>query len=161
MRKINSKKGDLMSQLLMGLIIIMVVTFLLISVITKFIDNSRFEAEFISRDLSLLIDTIYASPNDITIRYPQKTESFSYEFSSDGKISIIKDELIFISKYFSPSKDILFVNKTLHPVLDVKKEDGTTIFSFESKDKGFVPLKFSKKNNIIEPSQAVNIFGND
>ncbi|MBT3463802.1 hypothetical protein HOD20_10175 [archaeon] len=160
MLKINSKKGqeDLTRQLLVDLIIILVLVIVLINAIGKYIDSSRFEAKFIAKDMAFMIDSIYASPSDITIRYPQKTEEFTYEFFDDGKVSVLKDGTYLATEYFTPQKGIKFINKTLKPQIESKEKNNVNIFNFDGKKMGFVPLKFEKKGNIIEISQAINIY---
>ena len=163
MLKIKSKKGqeDLTRQLLIDLIVILVLIVILINAIGKYIDSSRFEAKFIARDLALTIDSIYASPYDITLRYPQKTEAFTYEFSDDGKISIIKEGTYLATEYFTPQKGIRFINKTFHLDVETKEKVNVNIFNFQKKEMGFVPLKFEKKGNTIEISQAISIYSDE
>jgi hypothetical protein len=155
----NKKADNLLPELIVGIIITLSVSIMIIAIVTRFVHSSRFEATFLSRDVALLVDSLYAAPNDISIRYPQKTEQFTFIFNDKGRVSIQKDGQILATEYFTTSKNIKFINKTLEPIIEIEDEEDKTLIVLNPENpQGYVPLKFTKKGDVIEPSQAINIF---
>lgn len=44
------------------------------------VKDTRFEKEFLARDISLLTDVVYSAPYDLVVEYSSDNPKFSYEF---------------------------------------------------------------------------------
>ena len=71
LKKRFNKKGD--TSLLVYVIIVLLIVILIATSLWVYIDdlakNKKFEREFLARDISLLVTSIYASPNKVLVGY--------------------------------------------------------------------------------------------
>jgi len=65
----------------------LVLTVILFFLLTTFVDNvgesTTFEKNFLARDVSLLLDSLYTAPSNVKIDYPQDTFWFDFKFEEN------------------------------------------------------------------------------
>ena len=126
-----SKKAqiDLPVATLIELIILAVLFSLFFTLVYKETVSTKFDKMFLARDSAMFIDTLYASPNKIIVKYPQKTRGYNFKFQ-EGKVVVYEpDETIKLSEEFPFSEDkaLKFDYKTI-PDDEDKKEDAIIVF---------------------------------
>jgi len=147
---------------LIDLIVSVAVFFMLLAYVDQIGESLTFERDFLSKDIALLIDSMYASPSSLTLKYPQNTFWFSYKFEDNtvevsergllekkSQSEFIKDKnLGFTEKTISPKKEFedkrSFIEKYLSPF---------TIFSVykpELPEGASVNLYFLKNNKELD-----------
>lgn len=91
----RGRKGDTDSAMFIIIFDLMMLGFLLLGLLTyvnSIEDNTHFDKKFISRDVALLVDTIYASPNDISCQYDSAQRPISdFDISFDNKRAIVTE----------------------------------------------------------------------
>jgi hypothetical protein len=102
------------------LILAFIVALALFNFITDIAEQTIFEKNYLVRDLSLLINTLYAAPGEVVYNYTEDVSKFTLDFTV-SKITIYQkgredeeddsDETIFY--LFSENKNIPFEYKTL------------------------------------------------
>ena len=100
-------------------ILILIVVAMMATIISRETSSTKFEKRFLAQDIAMFIDTLYASPNDLVVRYPQ---DFDYNIVFDmGKVTVY-EESVSDGEYFSFTEDpnIEFQYKTV--------SDNTLIF---------------------------------
>ncbi len=103
--------------------------------------STWFEKRYLAKDIALSVDTLYASPYDITIAYPHETFSFSYRFSKNS-VTVFDRlwddtlEATGITSSFSEEKDVSFFYRDLVAPAGLSR----------------VPLVFEKKEKTISPA---------
>ena len=152
----NNKRGILEEPLwfLIDLIIISIVFYYSASYVDQITSTTIFEKIFLSKDIALLIDSLYASPEEIELQYPQNTLWFGYGFDHN-KVSVFEKKL-FITKresYFMEDKNMGFTPVTLSPEKEIEDK------SFINKYFSSVTV-FSRKTPPLEEGAYVNIFLN-
>jgi len=114
----NKKGSEEMSMAtLIEVILILVITALMTLVISREISSDKFEKLYLSQDMAMFIDTIYASPNNLVVSYPQRTEEFSFDFDH-SEVTVFKEsEGTALGQKFSFTEEsaTIFEYKTLHP----------------------------------------------
>lgn len=136
------------------IILVAVIVFALLSFVNDVAKQTIFEKNYLARDLALLINTIYASPGEITYSYKENTNDFTFNFH-DNKVEVYKDEeseqKIFY--LFAQNKKIPFGGKTLRP-----KQKGTEIDFYKSEQSLAVGKKEDmQKSSSLPPEALTNI----
>ena len=121
--KFLNKKGTLalrQSLIHLGMLALLaVVAYFLISYVDSIRQNSDFEMLFLSRDVALLSNTLYAAPGDVEyVYYSDRLSLYNLEFKPLSTIDdkpIIKVEYEGISKSYpypkiSPDKDLFLIS---------------------------------------------------
>ena len=115
------------------LIVALIVAVALLSFVTDVAEGTIFEKNYIARDLSLLVDTIYTAPGDVEYTYVENTNRFIVDFS-ESKIKVLNNE-----KENTPETFYLFGENKKIPVSYTKIS--------------FLPLnhniKFTKSSNLL------------
>jgi hypothetical protein len=151
MKKASVK--DLMRTII-GMIILLIVIALLFLKAYKEGQDTKYDKLFLAKDIAMFVDSIYASPNELVIKYPQNTYDYSYKFE-ESKITVFKkseSEILGQSYIFSEEKNIKFEYKTINTSTE-ESEDELIINSEE----GNVPLIFVKNSNEIIPTSKMHI----
>jgi len=89
-----NKKGvisDMVLKVILDLFVILFFATILILYIYDSANDTRFEKEFIARDLALLTDVIYSSPYDLIVSYSSDKPEFSYEFKN-YRVDVYEEE---------------------------------------------------------------------
>ncbi|MBN1501914.1 hypothetical protein JW930_00080 [Candidatus Woesearchaeota archaeon] len=157
-----SKRGSMTLWTLVDLFMLAVIVLAFLFQIWLISQSTLFERRFLARDMALLIDTVYASPNNLDIRYPQNTLWFSLLFEN-SKVSVTdkrKEDLpLSASYYFTEDTSINFVYKQLDPIAMVQDEFPSVIIQGgegQIQDL-FVPLVISRRNSYIEPQIKIAV----
>ncbi|MBN2421880.1 hypothetical protein JXB41_01520 [Candidatus Woesearchaeota archaeon] len=141
------------------LLVIVIAFFFEIYTISK---NTWFEKRFLAKDIAMMVDTVYASPADVVVVYPQNTLWFSFKFEKN-KITVFdrlqekKVSFSGITQYFTEDNKLEFVYKDLNPIVELNKNGEITIRDEELNKNMFVPMVFKKSENKIEPVIALSI----
>jgi hypothetical protein len=117
-------------------------------------NNDQFFKRFSSKNVALLIDTLYTTPYPIKMYYDEKTLSYSYQFEenhvyllSPGESENSENKIGYI---FIEDKNKKFDYKTISPSLSVNQN----IISVG--DNGaYIPLAFIANKDFIKPLSAV------
>jgi hypothetical protein len=146
------------------ILILLVILSLIISYIGKVGENTTFQKRFIAKDMSLLIDTLYASPGNIYVEYPHTTLWFGISFKKNTLevfekptesqktkeiAHFLEDTNLRITKQvFSPLEDYKekksFVRKYL-PVFELFKKN-----KYDLSEKQTLSIRFFKTQNQIK-----------
>lgn len=152
------KKGALENILffLIDLIVVVIVFFLMMGYVDKVVESTTFEKNFLARDTALLIDTLYVSPGNIVVDYPQDTFWFNFNFEKN-KVEVYEDSLLLIKKpssYFIEDRNMEFVYKEIKP--EKKVEDKKSFI-----EKYFSPLSYfyTSKPKLEEGTFVKLVFG--
>jgi len=161
---------------LIDLIVSIVVFIMLLTYVDQVGESLTFERDFISKDIALLIDSVYASPSSLSLKYPQNTFWFSYKFE-DNQVSVIERGLLekkarnefitdknlrFTEQTFSPGKEFVdkrsFIEKyfspsTLFSTYKPELPKGTSISLYFLKDKK--KLDINKEELLLKPNKPV------
>lgn len=100
MAKRFGKKGDIRSILwvIMELCLVMVI-FLAFSVkLSDFKNNLLFDKIYLSKDIGLMADTVYASPGDLSYVYSGRVKNYSVSFDG-GVVSVFKEQIVDPQKF--------------------------------------------------------------
>ncbi|TKJ17374.1 hypothetical protein CEE44_02465 [Candidatus Woesearchaeota archaeon B3_Woes] len=89
-----------------------VVGLLLFSMISTMKDKTDFDKQFLSTDLSLIIDTIQSMPGTVFLKYAQDTKNFSFQFN-DNVVNVYEKDKLPLSSYFIDDKNSPLLLKTL------------------------------------------------
>jgi len=82
-KKRLNKKGEISDMVLKVILDLMVVLFfatILSIYIHDSVKDTRFEKQFLARDISLLTNVVYSAPYDLVVSYSSDKPEFSYEF---------------------------------------------------------------------------------
>ena len=119
MKLYRSKKGDLVSIMMdpvfHTVLALGLVGFLLFSIIATMKDRTDFDEQFLSTDLSLIIDTIHGMPGTVFLEYNKDTKNFSIQFS-DNVVNVYKKDKLPLSSYFIDDRNAPLLLKTLENV---------------------------------------------
>ena len=147
----NKKGSEILTVgTLTEVVLLTIVVALLYLVVAREISGTKFEKMYLAKDMAMFIDTLYASPNDIMVRYPQPTQDFAFKFE-EGKVTVyIESEGTFLGRDHSFIED---------PNIEFKY---TTIKPSDAQDLGIegnAPIIFSKTDTEIRP--FLGIFTDD
>jgi len=95
----------------------MIVTIAIFTFINDVAEQTIFEKNFLVRDISLVINTLYAAPGEVSYNYIEDTGEFTLEFTKN-KITIYKEKEksnTNIFYLFSENKNKPFNHKILNP----------------------------------------------
>jgi hypothetical protein len=147
------KKGqiDLPVATLIEIIIVAVFVTLMFIRAAKEIDSHKFEKRYLAKDMSIFIDTLYASPNPLFIKYPQNTQDYSFVFKESKTIVLWQkeSELLGESYYFSEDPNLEFGYKSI-----LYNPEGSAIVE-EGKEIQGIPILFQKTDKKIVPIQGI------
>ena len=119
----TSKKATIFEKpiwFLIDLVISIVVFIMLLSYVDRVGESLTFERDYLAKDISLLIESIYASPSSLVLKYPQNTFWFDYKFE-DNKVTVSEKGLGKKSPYeFISDKNMDFEEKTISPKKEFK-----------------------------------------
>ena len=123
-RSLFKNKNAIISDVLfftIDLVITVLVFFLLANGIDNFTESLAFEKGFLARDIAILTDTIYASPGNVVVDYPQNTFWFSFKFDAN-QIQVFEKESDFIkhSYYFMEDLNLDFGHKIIKPKKEIE-----------------------------------------
>ncbi len=139
--------------LLMDLLVAILVFFLLMYYVNNVGESLTFEREFLSKDIALLIESLYASPGDVSLKYPQNTFWFSYKFE-DNAVSVVERGLLEKKaiEWFISDKNLGFEEKTISP--EKKFEDKKSFL-----EKHFSPVSwFSVSRPELPEGTSVSLY---
>ncbi|MBW2977600.1 hypothetical protein KY331_02025 [Candidatus Woesearchaeota archaeon] len=68
---------------MIDLVFVVVLFFLLTTFIDNVGESTTFEKNFLARDVSLLLDSLYTAPSNVEINYPQDTFWFDFRFEEN------------------------------------------------------------------------------
>ncbi|MBD3203998.1 hypothetical protein GF327_06870 [Candidatus Woesearchaeota archaeon] len=145
---------DLTIGTLMGLLVLLFVVILMLFRGQKESLNTKFDKRFLSMDLSMFIDTIYSSPNDLIVKYPQKTYDYSYRFEK-SRITVYKNKegiKLGESFPFTEQKDIEFIYTTVD-INYAQDNNEITVGGDEGSDN--IPLVFEKTKHALLPTSKI------
>jgi hypothetical protein len=150
MKLLKNKKGDdfLITATTVEFILIIIIVGLIILIIAREQQNDKFEKLFLAKDVGMFVDSLYASPNSVLVKYPQEAKGYSYKMES-GKITVYKESqtLAYGESYpFSEQTSILFMPKDI-TLTDQSGED--------SVDE--IPIIFRKTKTKIVPIPGIII----
>lgn len=102
--------------LLIDLVVSIAVFIILMNYVNNVGESLTFERKFLSKDIALLIESLYASPGSVSLKYPQNTFWFSYKFE-DNAVSVIERGLLEkkAKEWFISDKNLGFEEKTISP----------------------------------------------
>lgn len=151
----HNKRGILEKPLwfLIDLIITVIVIYYSATYVDQITSTTVFEKNFLSKDIALLIDSLYSSPGEVLLKYPQKTLWFSYEFDHN-RVKVFEEKLFASSQesYFIEDKNLKFSPVTLSPQKEIENK------------KSFIDKYFSSANIFsirtpdLEPGTYTDIF---
>jgi hypothetical protein len=140
-------QGDLFLGTIIEYILLAVLVALMLMKIEQETSSHRFDKMFLSKDIGLFVDALYASPNDLVVKYPQKTYDYSFIFE-DSKISVYwkKEGAILAESYpFTEDTHLKFRYKTI----ENKPE------SIQTESDSGVPIIFIKTKKEVTPFPGV------
>jgi hypothetical protein len=138
---------------LIDLLIAVIVFLMLLSYVDQLGESLTFERDFLAKDIALLVDTLYASPGSLTLKYPQNTFWFGYQLK-DNEVQVIEKGLISKKSYGQFTKDtkLDLQSKELFP--EKEFEDKRTFI-----EKFFSPsTMFSTYKPDLPQGTSVNLF---
>lgn len=119
------------------LLVVFIVGLALFEFVSSESAGSAFEKNYLARDNSLLISTIYASPGDINYNYPEKAEKYVFDFKQ-SRVEVYEDKEFVdagvIGYPFSQDKNYLFSSEKLGPnvkITYIKTKEGIIVTSFK------------------------------
>src|SRR3989344_1957898 len=130
MKIFSSKKaqGEVAEESLQPIFAVSIAIFVmllqLLSQINVLKQYTIFEKGFLERDASNVIDSLYASPNNIVLDYDKDTKWFSFIFGKNSVNTYEKQDILHpdnIAYYFTPDKKILMSSQELKAVLKDKE----------------------------------------
>ncbi len=111
--------------ILAQLLLIVLVGFALFSFVGAISQGTLYNKNYISRDVALIIDTIYASPGDIHYVYPVDISEFIINFKKDN-VEVYEELKLYekmhpsrISYPILVDRNIALENKIVSPDLDI------------------------------------------
>ncbi len=123
------------------LVLALVVALALFQFINNVVKSTEFEKNYLARDLSLMVNTVYSSPGDVSYTYGENLggNSFSIKLEPNSVIVREKDSEVPIFYNFAENNNILF-----------------SYNGFQT-DKDKISLMFNKLNGqiIVETSPSV------
>jgi len=129
---------------LINLFFVAIILLALALVLSKKSVSQSLEKKYFSKDVGLVINALYASPNNIVYAYTDNKFDFSADFS-ENTVTIYTDtpdELVAKKFNFIEDENIEFVYKTIN---NVQIEDAT------GQEKILLPLGFKKQKKRLEP----------
>lgn len=152
---LHNKKGILEKPLwfMIDLIITVVIFYYSATYIDQITSTTVFEKNFLSKDLSLLIESLYISPGNVALKYPQKTLWFSYEFDHN-KVKVFEKRLFesYSEAYFIEDRNLKFDPVTLSPQKEIENKESFINKYFSSAN------IFSIRTPTLESGTYVDIF---
>ena len=174
----KSKKATIFEKpiwFLIDLVVSIAVFFMLLAYVDQIGESLTFERDFLAKDIALLIDSIYASPSSLTLKYPQNTFWFDYKFEDNGvtvsekglgkksQSEFIRDNnLEFTEKTISPEKEFedkrsfaekYFSPSTLFSVYKPELPEGTSVNLYFLKNNK--ELDINNEELILRPNKLV------
>jgi len=73
------------------LFLVVVIVLALANFIADVADQTLFEKNYLARDVSILIDAIYAAPGDVAYLYDEKTTAYQFNIAK-SKVTVNKDK---------------------------------------------------------------------
>jgi hypothetical protein len=89
-KKRLGKKAEIseqMTNVLIDLMLVALVTLTLLLYVNQVVTNRAFEKNYLARDISLLENTIYASPYDANVEYSTSLAGYTYDFKT-GSVEV-------------------------------------------------------------------------
>jgi len=103
---------------LIDIIILLMVLSFIFSYIGEVGEQTSFQKRFLANDLALMVDTLYASPGNIYINYPQNTLWFGVSFTTN-QVEVFEKEKdspnLKETAYFLEDKNVDFVYESFIP----------------------------------------------
>ena len=145
-----NKRGDTRQVLwwVINLFFLAVILFAMLNIIISIRKNFAFERRFMAKDIGLLTNTLYASPNNILYVYPETDFPFNIEFEQNKVIitDTFEGDLTAAEYYFVEDENIDFVYKKIMP----------NIFKDATGDeKALITLGLQKSSAKIKPFSIV------
>ena len=97
----------------LGLLLAAIVLGMLLAAVNDTAENTLFEKNYIARDLSLLITTIYASPGELIYIYDLGEYAGKFDFAFKGSIITVSDEKGKVQYWYGADKVIQDPHTTL------------------------------------------------
>jgi len=135
------------------LILAFIVVLAIFQFITDVVEQTIFEKNYLARDLSLLVNTLYAAPGEVSYNYGEDLNSFILNFE-ESKLSVFekdeKEEDVITFYLFAENEELPFIHKKINEgaeKIDIGffKSDGT----IKVKKTGATPNLFSPSNREI------------
>jgi hypothetical protein len=137
------KKGALLvMDWLIDLFFLAVVLIAMLAFVHASGSQTSFERQYIAKDIALLANAIYASPNNIMYFYSENDFPYTISFTP-GIVKVAESGSLLTAKdgYFIEDEKIEMMHKLINPV---KIRDG------EGNEKTIIALGFSKSDTRIE-----------
>jgi len=90
--------------------------------------STKYEKMFLSKDSAMFIEAIYASPNLVIARYPQKIYDFSFKFG-DSIVTVYEKDIVLLGEKASYTET---KNIKVMPIED-RPEDPFLLFTKDNK----------------------------
>lgn len=151
------KAQNLASSTLIGFILLAIVVSLMLVKIQQESSPDKYDKKFLAQDTAMFIDTLYSSPNNIVVKYPQKTYDYSFNFK-ESKVIVSNEKYPAAVELFGFTEDYntKFIEKELdHNVVVVSaegKESGGSL------PRSIIYLKTKKE---VEPFEGLLIENKD
>ena len=138
-RLFNSKRGmdiDLWFNTF-ELLVVFIVGLTLFEFVSSESTGSAFEKNYLARDNSLLINTIYSSPGDLAYNYSEETEKYIIDFKQN-RVEVYEEKEFIesgaIGYPYSEDKNYGFTYKKLGPtskISYIKTKEGIIVANFK------------------------------
>jgi N-acetyl-anhydromuramyl-L-alanine amidase AmpD len=130
---------------LIEMVILLILSGLIILMINKADASDKFEKKYLAQDISMFIDAIYSSPNELIVRYPEDTIGYAFKFD-ETKTKVFKESEINSETFmFSSQRDIGLVKKVLYPNIDI----------VDDKETKSIPLMFVLTKKSLTPTSGL------
>jgi hypothetical protein len=147
----DKKASEVMSMAtLIEVILILIIVALMAMVIAREMANDRFEKRYLAQDMAMFIDALYASPTNLVVRYPQKTQDYSIKFEDSRVIVYRESEGIGMGEsfFFTEDAKTKFEYKTIKPYIG----DSQIIVGGDVEN---LPIIFTKSRTQIRPFSGI------
>ena len=148
-----SQEMDLFMGTVIGLVMLLLVIGLLLAAAYKESSSYKFDKRYLSQDVSLFIDALYTSPNEVVVRYPQRTYGYGIQFQP-GRTKVYEpnEGVILAEEYpFTESAQLEFIYSHFEPNIGLF-DDEIIIGDIPEQT---VPLVFFRTSKQIVPSTAI------
>ena len=129
---------------LINFFLLAVILISMLLVISDLNSSTALERKYIAKDIALLVNNLYASPNNVLYYYPENEFPFGVKFE-DSQVKVlgsIESDLVSKNYFFVEDSHIVFRDKEFGPF---------PIGEYSGDETIFIPLGFRKFPDLIEP----------
>lgn len=119
------------------LVLIVILTAIFLNYVNQEAKGKAFNKRYLARDVALLVNTLYASPGDISVKYPFEEGVYSVSIGEiDNKYKVRVNTITGIIKKILPldyayAEDLLYDTKLK---ADLGRKDGVNCILFKKED---------------------------